>query len=47
MPADDAKPGVYRGTITLTPEHGEPAQVPVEYRVYPGTLEPVDIPVGP
>jgi hypothetical protein len=43
----DVKPGVYRGQITLTPEHGEPANVPVEYRVYPGTLDPVDVPAGP
>jgi hypothetical protein len=39
--------GLYRGQITITPERGQPAQVPVEYRVYPGTLDAVDIPVGP
>ncbi len=44
---EDAKPGVYRGQITLTPERGPAAQVPVEYRVYPGTLDAADIPVGP
>jgi hypothetical protein len=46
-PAADTKPGVYKGQITIKPEHGQPAQVPVEYRVYPGTLDVVDIPVGP
>jgi hypothetical protein len=46
-PADDTKPGLYHGKITITPEHGEPAEVAVEYRVYPGTLDPADIPVGP
>jgi hypothetical protein len=46
-PADDAKPGLYHGKITITPEHGEPTNVPVEYRVYPGTLDPADVPVGP
>ncbi|HEV3022905.1 MAG TPA: hypothetical protein VGX76_10570, partial [Pirellulales bacterium] len=46
-PDEDAKPGVYRGEITITPEHGQPARVPVEYQVYPGTLEAVDVPAGP
>jgi hypothetical protein len=46
-PAEDAKPGLYHGQITLTPEHGEPTQVLVEYRVYPGTLDPLDVPAGP
>jgi hypothetical protein len=44
---DDAKPGVYRGTISVTPEEGQACQVPVEYRVYKGRLDPVDLPVGP
>jgi hypothetical protein len=43
----DAKPGVYKGTITLTSEHGQTGTVPVEFRVYPGTLDPLDIPAGP
>ena len=46
-PTDDTPAGLYRGEITLTPEHGQPQRVPVEYRVYPGTLDPVDVPVGP
>lgn len=46
-PPADAKPGVYRGTLTISPARGRPAQVPIEYRVYPGTLDAVDIPVGP
>ena len=43
----DAKPGVYRGTVTVTPEQGQPAEVPIEFRVRAGTLDPVDIPAGP
>jgi hypothetical protein len=46
-PPENTPAGVYRGQVTITPEHGQPAQVPVEYRVYQGTLDPVDIPVGP
>ncbi|MCR4414096.1 MAG: hypothetical protein NUV77_16900 [Thermoguttaceae bacterium] len=46
-PPDGARPGLYRGTITIRPEKGQPARVPVEYRVYAGTLDPVDIPAGP
>jgi hypothetical protein len=46
-PGEDAKPGVYRGEITIAPQHGQPARVPVEYQVYPGTLDAVDVPVGP
>jgi hypothetical protein len=46
-PADDTKPGLYHGKITITPERGEPSDVAVEYRVYPGTLDPIDVPVGP
>jgi hypothetical protein len=46
-PPADAPPGVYRGQITISPESGQAAVVPVEYRVYTGTLDPVDIPVGP
>lgn len=43
----DAHPGVYTGTITVRPEHGDVAEVPVEFRVRNGTLDPVDIPAGP
>ena len=35
------------GAITVQPEKGRPLDVPVEYRVYKGQLDPVDIPVGP
>jgi hypothetical protein len=44
---EDARPGIYRGMIRIAPEHGQQAEVPVEYRVYPGTLDPADVPVGP
>lgn len=40
-------PGLYRGWIHIRPERARPASVPVEYRVYAGSLDPVDIPVGP
>ncbi len=44
---DDAPPGVYRGQIRLAGQHGQPAAVPVAFRVFRGKLDPVDIPVGP
>ena len=46
-PPDDTPPGVYRGEITINPQHGKPVTVPVEYRVYKGVLDEADIPVGP
>ena len=46
-PPDNTPPGLYRGQLTVTPEHGQPARVPVEYRVYAGQLDSVDVPVGP
>jgi hypothetical protein len=46
-PPPDTPPGLYRGAITVRPEQGRPLDVPVEYRVYRGQLDPVDIPVGP
>lgn len=46
-PPEDAKPGVYRGQIRIEAQRGKAAAVPVEYRVFAGTLDPVDIPVGP
>jgi hypothetical protein len=46
-PPADAPAGVYRGQITLTPKAGEATSVAVEYRVFGGTLDEVDIPVGP
>ncbi len=46
-PPIEAKPGLYRGTIRLTPEHGEPATLPMAFHVYPGTLDALDVPAGP
>jgi hypothetical protein len=46
-PPEGTAPGTYRGEFTITPEHGETARVPVSYRVYPGTLDAVDVPAGP
>ena len=43
----DARPGAYKGTVTIRPEKGGSAQVPLEFRVRAGTLDPVDIPAGP
>ncbi len=43
----DAKPGIYRGTVTIRPQSGESAELPVEVRVRAGSLDSVDIPVGP
>jgi len=43
----DARPGVYKGTITIRAENGETAALPLEFRVRAGTLDPVDIPAGP
>lgn len=43
----DAKPGVYHGHLTLSAEHGGTTSVPIALRVRKGTLDPVDIPVGP
>jgi hypothetical protein len=43
----DARPGLYRGTISVQPERGAAAELPVEFRVRAGRLDPVDIPVGP
>jgi len=39
--------GLYRGSIALTPEFGEASSYPVEFTVHEGTLQPVDIAVGP
>ncbi len=43
----DARPGLYAGTVTIRPEKGGVARVPMEIRVLAGTLDPVDIPAGP
>jgi len=43
----DARPGLYKGTVTIRPQTGGTAQIPLEFRVRSGTLDPVDIPAGP
>jgi outer membrane protein assembly factor BamB len=43
----DAKPGVYKGSLTLRSESRRIDSVPIEFRVRNGTLDPVDIPAGP
>ena len=41
------QPGIYRGTISIHAGDGRSWQVPLEFRVRAGTLDPVDIPAGP
>jgi len=43
----DARPGLYKGSLAINPQQGGPAEVPVEFRVRAGTLDPVDVPAGP
>ncbi|HEY3323041.1 MAG TPA: glycoside hydrolase domain-containing protein [Planctomycetota bacterium] len=43
----DAKPGLYKGNLTVTPENGAAADVPIELTVRTGTLDPIDVPAGP
>jgi hypothetical protein len=43
----DSRPGLYKGTVTIRPEKGRATQVPLEFRVRTGTLDPADIPAGP
>jgi hypothetical protein len=43
----DAKPGLYKGRVTIETEKGGKADMPVEFRVRAGTLDEVDIPAGP
>jgi hypothetical protein len=43
----DAKPGLYRGVVTIRPEKGRASEVPLEFTVRAGTLDPVDVPAGP
>jgi hypothetical protein len=43
----DAPPGLYKGAVRIRPEQGEPTEVPLEFQVRAGTLDPVDIPAGP
>ena len=42
-----ARPGLYKGRITIRGGKEGLWQVPVEFRVRAGTLDPVDIPAGP
>ncbi|HHN46907.1 MAG TPA: hypothetical protein ENN09_05645, partial [Planctomycetes bacterium] len=44
---ENARGGDYTGVITITPENGRAASVPVKFRVFDGTLDPLDVPVGP
>jgi hypothetical protein len=43
----DTPAGLYTGTLAIESERGGAAEVPVEFRVRAGTLDPVDIPAGP
>lgn len=43
----DAKPGVYRGALSIVPERGATAELPLELTVRAGALDAADIPVGP
>ncbi len=43
----DTPPGVYRGTVTVTAEGGSKLSLPLTFTVRKGTLDAVDIPVGP
>ena len=43
----DAKPGLYQGTVTVKAETGGAVQIPLEFTVRAGTLDPVDVPAGP
>ena len=42
-----AGPGLYTGTVTLTPQQGLPATLPLRLKVRKGVLDAVDIPAGP
>jgi hypothetical protein len=44
---EDAAPGLYKGTIEVRPEKGQPVSLPLEFLVRAGRLDPVDIPAGP
>jgi hypothetical protein len=47
-PAEDAKPGLYRGQLVVRPEKGEPRRIPVALRVLPFKLDAVtDVAAGP
>src|SRR5262249_48941901 len=46
VPADAAA-GDYRGTVRLAAERGGTLSLPLRFIVRKGTLDPVDVPVGP
>jgi len=39
--------GLYRGRVAVSTEKGGSANVPVEFRVFPGVLDEADVPAGP
>ncbi|MGC8639565.1 MAG: hypothetical protein ACP5XB_06765, partial [Isosphaeraceae bacterium] len=43
----NARPAVYKGSVLIQASRGGPWQVPLEFRVRRGTLDPVDVPAGP
>jgi hypothetical protein len=43
----DARAGVYKGAISIATDKGGNSQIPLEFRVRAGTLDPVDLPAGP
>jgi len=43
----DARPGVYKGTVSIRAGNGQISRVPLEFRVRAGKLDPVDVPAGP
>jgi hypothetical protein len=43
----DAKPGLYKGMIAIQPGKGGASELPLEFTVRAGTLDPVDVPAGP
>ncbi len=43
----DTKPGLYRGQVKISPEQGLACSMPIEFSVRKGSLDSVDIPVGP
>ncbi len=46
VPAD-AKPGLYKGKLTIKPEKGQASEMPVELRIRTGSLDALDIQAGP
>ncbi len=46
VPAD-ARAGVYHGTVRLRSEKGGEVSLPLRFTVHKGTLDAVDVPVGP